>query len=78
MDWWDKVDVLVEGLNESINLLNQYCNRLKFFLEPQVVECRLLSKFLHESRLQVWRFIKWTLNADPKFYEPKWLDNGDL
>ena len=47
-------------------------------MEPQVVECRLLSKFLHESRLQVWRFIKWTLNADPKFYEPKWLDNGDF
>ena len=78
MDWWDRVDVLVEGLNESVNLLNKYCNQPKFFLEPQVLEYRLLSTFFHESRLQVWRFIKWTLNPDPKCYKPKWLDNGDF
>ena len=78
MDWLEKFDVLVEGLNESVNLLNNYCNRPKFFFEPHVIDCRLLSKFLHESRLQVWRFIKWTLNADPKFYEPNWLNNGEF
>ena len=78
MCWWDKINVLLNGLNSAVKLINEYCNSQKFFFDPEFVECRLVTWFFHLSRLEAWRFIKLTLGIPPKFYKPQFIDHGDF
>ena len=47
--WWDKIDVLLNGLNVAVDLINTYCNSEKYFLDLESVECRLVTCFFHLS-----------------------------
>ena len=78
MHWWDKIDVLLDGLNVAVNLINTYCNSEKYFLDPEIVECRLVTHFFHLSQLKPWRFIKLTHGLSPKFYKPQFIDHGNF
>ena len=78
MHWWDKIDVLLERLNHAVNLINEYCNSEKYFLDPEFVKCRLVTRFFHLSRLEAWRFIKLTLGIAPNFYKPQFTDHVDF
>ena len=78
MHWWDKIDVLLDGLNVTVNLIDTYCNSEKYFLDLESVECRLVTCFFHLSQLKAWRFIKLTLDLSLKFYEPQFIDHGNF
>ena len=78
MHWWDKINVLLDGLNVAVDLINTYCNSEKYFLDPASVECRLVTHFFHLSPLEAWRFIKLTLGLSPKFYKPQFIDHGNF
>ena len=78
MHWWDKIDVLLNGLNVAVDLTNTYCNSEKYFLDPESVECRLVMHFFHLSWLEARRFIKLTLGLSPKFYKPQFIDHGNF
>ena len=75
MCWWDKIDVLLNGLNVAVDFINTYCNSEKYFLDLEIVEC---TCFFHLSQLEAWGFIKLTLGLSPKFYKPQFIDYGNF
>ena len=70
MTWYEKIQIINNGLNEAVNLLLKYVNCQKFFLVPEHLECRLVFTFFTESRLAAWRFLKLTIRVEPSFYKP--------
>ena len=75
MTWYEKIQIINNGLNEAVNLLLKYVNCQKFFLVPEHLECRLVCTFFTESRLAAWRFLKLTIRVEPSFYKPI-MDNS--
>ena len=75
MTWYEKIQIINNGLNEAVNLLLKYVNHQKFFLVPEHLECRLVCTFFTESRLAAWRFLKLTIRVEPSFYKPI-MDNS--
>ena len=75
MTWYEKIQIINNGLNEAVNLLLKYVNHQKFFLVPEHLECQLVCTFFTESRLAALRFLKLTIRVEPSFYKPK-MDNS--